>query len=250
MGCGGSKKKKHTRPTIYMADPTTSDEADKAGTTNTQKVQAATEAKDAGAVKSVKSAKGAKSAKSTTSKSKKGTDSAKDPDVSQKGLKVDTASTKLAGPVIEQTPSVAGGGGGAASAAGLPDNDFQEPESARPDLRTSLRDAGDRLVTILFYEDECEDCEAMRMLYEEFVIAYPDILFLEANVRTNKETVESLNLKFLPTFICFRNHLEVGRLVSTDAADLEQMLQSNTIYIPPYVEPEMDDDEPGPGDAK
>ncbi len=129
---------------------------------------------------------------------------------------------------------------------GFDDPTIQSPTAAimvpgthHPDLRKSLRAAGDRLVIILFYEDECEDCEAMRMLYEEFVVAYPDVLFLEANVQSNKETVLQLRLKFLPTFIAYRSHLEVGRLVTTQAEILEEFIHHNTINIPKYNASEL-----------
>ncbi len=101
-------------------------------------------------------------------------------------------------------------------------------DEGKVDVRSTLREAGDRLVIVLFYENECESCEAMRILYEEFVIKYPDCLFLEANVAYNDEPIETLRLKFLPTFIAFRNHLEVGRIVTVDAWELEDMIQQNT----------------------
>ena len=95
------------------------------------------------------------------------------------------------------------------------------------DFRQSLKEAGDRLVIIKFYEDKCEDCDAMSQLYEEFVAKYPDVLFLEANVTNNSEAVTQLRIKFLPTFIAFKNHLEVGRLVDTKVADIENLIQKN-----------------------
>ena len=95
------------------------------------------------------------------------------------------------------------------------------------DFRQSLREAGDRLVIIKFYEDKCEDCDAMSQLYEEFVAKYPEVLFLEANVKNNSEAVGQLRIKFLPTFIAFKNHLEVGRLVDTKVADIENLIQKN-----------------------
>ncbi len=115
------------------------------------------------------------------------------------------------------------------------------PGAHQPDLRKSLRAAGDRLVVILFYEDECEDCEAMRMLYEEFVVAYPTVLFLEANVKSNMETVNHLRLKFLPTFVAYRNHLEVGRVVTTQVDDVEEFIKHNTVKIPKYDPSELMD---------
>ncbi len=160
------------------------------------------------------------------------------------------------------SPGAAGGGGGAPgggpggagageSEAGqrkapqMSQNIFRESEAishvqfnqeGKVDLRSTLREAGDRLVIVLFFENECESCEAMRILYEEFVVKYPDCLFLEANVQYNSEPLETLRVKFLPTFVAFRNHLEVGRLVSVDAFELEDMIQQNTPRKKPEAE--------------
>ncbi len=101
-------------------------------------------------------------------------------------------------------------------------------EEGKVDLRSTLREAGDRLVIVLFYENECESCEAMRILYEEFVVKYPEVLFLEANVHYNEEPLDTLRVKFLPTFVAFRNHLEVGRIISVDAFELEKLIADNT----------------------
>ena len=95
------------------------------------------------------------------------------------------------------------------------------------DFRTSLREAGDKLVLIKFYEEKCEDCEAMSKLYQEFVSKYPGVLFLEANVTNNNEAVDQLRIKMLPTFIAFKNHLEVGRLVDTRVEDIENLIRKN-----------------------
>lgn len=103
----------------------------------------------------------------------------------------------------------------------------RRPTLSRMDLKTSLQQAGDRLVLIKFYEDGCEDCEAVSELYEEFVSKYPGCLFLEANVEDNMEAVNQLRVKFLPTFIAFKNHLEVGRLVDTKVEDIEDLIRKN-----------------------
>ena len=95
------------------------------------------------------------------------------------------------------------------------------------DLRTSLKEAGDKLVVIKFCEDSCEDCDAMTKLYKEFVAKYPNVLFLEANITNNPEAVEDLRIRFLPTFIAFKNHLEVGRLVDTKVDDIEKLIRNN-----------------------
>lgn len=92
-------------------------------------------------------------------------------------------------------------------------------------LKDALRQAANKLIVVLFFEQECEDCEAMRMLYEQFVIMYPNVVFLEANADINSESVENLRIKFLPTVIAFRNHIEVGRLVTTDAVEIEKLIR-------------------------
>ncbi len=93
-------------------------------------------------------------------------------------------------------------------------------------LADTLREAGSSLVIIKFYDD-CEDCAAMRDVYKEFVSKYPDILFLEANVEDNDDALRDLRIRFLPTFIAFKHHLEVGRIVNTDVNALERMIREN-----------------------
>ncbi len=100
-------------------------------------------------------------------------------------------------------------------------------QEGKVDLRATLHETGDRLVMVMFYENECEHCEAMRMIYEEFVIKYPEILFLEANVAYNERSIEALKIKFLPTFLVFRNHLEVGRVMTVDAEEVEEVIHLN-----------------------
>jgi len=96
-----------------------------------------------------------------------------------------------------------------------------------PSFKESLRNAIDRLVIVMFYEDNCDDCHAMGELLQEFVLMYPKVLFLEANVKANPDAVKALRVRYLPTFIAFKNHLEVGRLVDVDAEQLEIMIANS-----------------------
>ncbi len=97
------------------------------------------------------------------------------------------------------------------------------------DFKTTLREAGDRLVLIKFYEKNCEDCYAMVEVYKEFVEKYPKVIFLEADIGHNAEACQELRIRFLPTFVAFKHHLEVGRVVNTNIEDLEDLIQKNTV---------------------
>lgn len=61
----------------------------------------------------------------------------------------------------------------------------------------------------------------MNSFFESLVVAYPDVIFLDANISRNHEAVSELSLKTVPTFIAFKNHREVGRYegVSRDAIE-------------------------------
>ncbi len=100
-------------------------------------------------------------------------------------------------------------------------------KEGKVDLRKTLDDPGDRLVVVMFYENECENCEPMRSIFEELLIKYPEVMFLEANVAYNELPVDALKIKFLPTFIVFRNHHEVGRVMTVDAEEVEEIIHLN-----------------------
>lgn len=253
MGCGTSKTKKHKKPTLYMADKDEEtpagrktgakpEESVKGQTPLPSDAQAALPPTKVKPAPKITQGGGRGSTRSTTF------DSRQFPVDSEGHKRTMKAPSIRKGPGISSLRDPGGGasGGGGSASDYLPDAEgspASEGFGGRPDLRELLKSAGDRLIMILFYEDACEDCEAMRMLYEEFVLAYPDVIFLEANVHANREIVETLNLKFLPTFLAFRNHLEVGRIMTTDARDIEGLIEFNTVYIPPYVEETDETDE-------
>jgi thiol-disulfide isomerase/thioredoxin len=61
-----------------------------------------------------------------------------------------------------------------------------------------------KLIVMLFFEDDCMDCLAVRQLFQEFVLMYPDVVFLETNARVNMSALKELKIIFLPTFLAFR----------------------------------------------
>ena len=85
----------------------------------------------------------------------------------------------------------------------------------------------DRLLVVKFYEDNCDDCTAMRNQFEDLVPRYRDVVFLEANVVENLETASEMNIRLLPTFILFKNYVEVDRLVDTKRGKLEDLIKKH-----------------------
>ena len=91
--------------------------------------------------------------------------------------------------------------------------------------RHDIKSYWDRLMVVKFYEDDCDDCLAMGTQYEDLVPKYKDVVFLEANVIENLETASEMNIKLLPTFILFKNYVEVDRLVDTQKEKLEDLIK-------------------------
>jgi len=98
-------------------------------------------------------------------------------------------------------------------------------KASKPVFKRVFPEYSDKIIVMLFYEDDCWDCMAVRQLFQEFVTMYQDVVFLETKAKTNIDALKSLRITYLPTFVAFRNHLEIGRMVTADAKLLEVFIQ-------------------------
>ncbi len=78
-----------------------------------------------------------------------------------------------------------------------------------------------QLVVMCFFKPNCRKCAKVNSFYESLVLAYPDVVFLDANVSRNLEAVDELSIKSVPTFVAFKNQREIGRYegISKDAIE-------------------------------
>ncbi len=82
------------------------------------------------------------------------------------------------------------------------------------------------LVVVKFYEDDCDDCAVTSKMFKEFSDCYPQVVFLESNIRANPEVVDQLQIEVLPTFIAFKNHREVGRVADVSLQRVDHLVRS------------------------
>lgn len=87
-----------------------------------------------------------------------------------------------------------------------------------------MNSAYDQLVVCMFYEDGCKSCLSMKPVYAALVETYQGVKFLKGEIHDNYETSLSLNLKYLPTFVSFKNSKEVGRKVGLSEEGLIGMV--------------------------
>ena len=109
--------------------------------------------------------------------------------------------------------------------------DYDDPRildvMSQEHLRYILMNAAhDQLVVAMFYEDGCESCFKMKPVYKALVETYQGVLFVRGDIYHNYETSLSLNLKYLPTFLCFKNSIEEGRKDGENEEDLIAMVAS------------------------
>ncbi len=83
---------------------------------------------------------------------------------------------------------------------------------------------GKSLVIVRFHEEDCEECGTV---YEDFSLQHPGVVFLESNVKANPEVVGQLQLKRLPTYVAFRNHREVGRVVGSRLKKVKALIKKH-----------------------
>ena len=84
---------------------------------------------------------------------------------------------------------------------------------------------GGKLVVVKFYEDDCDDCSKVGLVFDSMVDRFQRVLFLEANVVDNLDAAVELNIKLLPTFIAFKDGEEVGRLVNCKPQNIETFIR-------------------------
>ena len=81
-----------------------------------------------------------------------------------------------------------------------------------------------QLLVIGFMKDDCGKCDQVSEFYGGLAKKYPDVTFLDANVKQNPDAVKELNLTSVPTFCAFKNHREIGRYDGTNPDAIEGLV--------------------------
>ena len=62
----------------------------------------------------------------------------------------------------------------------------------------------------------------IRQTFMKLADEYPEVIFMEADATINSKAMEELNIVDLPSYVAFKNHLEIGRY---QGLNMEMVLQ-------------------------
>lgn len=90
---------------------------------------------------------------------------------------------------------------------------------------TKLNDAAQRLVVADFYATWCGPCNMIAPFYKQLSLKYPDAMFLKIDVDKCPGTAAANNVSAMPTFVFFRNRVELERIRGADKGTLESKVK-------------------------
>lgn len=92
---------------------------------------------------------------------------------------------------------------------------------------TELADAESKLVVVDFTAEWCGPCKRIAPFYDEMSTKYPRAVFLKVDVDQCTETSASHNVTAMPTFVFFKNKVELDKIQGADNAALEAKIKEH-----------------------
>lgn len=100
-----------------------------------------------------------------------------------------------------------------------------------------------KIVIIRFWGTSCHYSRLYIKEYEDFKAFNTDIKFCDVNIEETLEARKAFNIYAIPTYIIYKEHEEVGRIMGTNIYSISQYIDSSHNYeIVPAVVPEPDID--------
>jgi thioredoxin 1 len=92
----------------------------------------------------------------------------------------------------------------------------------------------DRLAVVDFWAAWCPPCRAMKPVLDELANERPELAFFSLDADSNRQTVIENGVLSMPTFLVFRDGVEVARLVGSRpklrlATELDEALALATV---------------------
>ena len=78
-------------------------------------------------------------------------------------------------------------------------------------------------VIIDFFATWCGPCKRIAPVYEELAEKYSNVTFLKVDVDESEHIASKFNIESLPTFVLFKNGIEVTRI---EGANLDALLRT------------------------
>ena len=100
----------------------------------------------------------------------------------------------------------------------------------RLELNQVLREAGDKLVVVMFFATWCGPCRKVMPYFKQLAQQYTNMAFFLVDTEENYETAEFYNVNLLPTFILYKNALKVERTQGCDAEGLKKFIEKNLAH--------------------
>ena len=88
-----------------------------------------------------------------------------------------------------------------------------------------LSEAGNRLVVIDFFATWCGPCNMIAPFFKQLTTKYPNALFLKVDVDKCPGTAAANNVSAMPTFILFKQRVELIRIRGADKTQLENKIK-------------------------
>ena len=88
-----------------------------------------------------------------------------------------------------------------------------------------LSEAGQRLVVVDFFATWCGPCNMIAPFFKQLSTKYPNAMFLKVDVDKCPGTAAANNVSAMPTFIFFRNRVELDRARGADKTNLENKIK-------------------------
>ncbi|CAG0898602.1 unnamed protein product [Cyprideis torosa] len=95
------------------------------------------------------------------------------------------------------------------------------------DYDNELQSAGNKLVVVDFHASWCGPCVRMHPVVNELTLKYPTVVFLKVDVDECGEVAAKENVTSMPTFLLYKNKIQVDVIKGANAAALEAAIKKH-----------------------
>lgn len=88
-----------------------------------------------------------------------------------------------------------------------------------------ISEAGNHLVVIDFFASWCGPCNMIAPFFKQLTTKYSNAVFLKVDVDKCPGTAAANNISAMPTFILFRQRIELARITGADKNQLENKIK-------------------------
>ncbi|CAF0996877.1 unnamed protein product [Brachionus calyciflorus] len=88
-----------------------------------------------------------------------------------------------------------------------------------------ITDAGSKLVVIDFFATWCGPCNMIAPFFKQLTTKYPNAVFLKVDVDKCPGTAAAHNVSAMPTFLLFKQRVELARIRGADKNQLENKIK-------------------------